>query len=126
MSPFAPNVSPRPRALATLAAATALTTAALLGLPNVASAAQPRADVAPQTAVQYSFSELATDEGTRAVYARIKRAAAAVCPSYDLLDLDMAAASQECQRQAMARAVSQIGNARLAAVYKTHSPKRHG
>jgi UrcA family protein len=104
----------------------ALTAAAVLALPSVASAAQPRADAPPQTTVQYTFSELATDAGTRAVYARIKRAAAAVCPSYDPLDLDMAAVSKECQQQAMARAVSQIGDARLAAVYKVHSVKRRG
>ena len=126
MSRFAPNVSSRPRALAALAALSALTTAALLALPSVASAAQPRADAPPQMTVQYSFEELTTDAGTREVYARIKRAAAAVCPSYDPLDLDMAAASQECQRQAMARAVGRIGNARLAAVYKVHSAKQRG
>jgi UrcA family protein len=103
----------------------ALTAAAVLALPSVASAAQP-ADAPPQTTVQYTFGELATDAGTRAVYARIKRAAAAVCPSYDPLDLDMAAVSKECQQQAMARAVSQIGDARLAAVYKVHSVKQRG
>lgn len=125
MSRFAPNVSSRPRALAALAAVSALTTAAVLALPSVASAAQA-ADAPPQTTVQYSFSELATDAGTRAVYARIKRAAAAVCPSYDPLDLEMADASTQCQRQAMARAVNKIGDARLAAVYKGHSAKRRG
>lgn len=126
MSRFAPNVSSRPRALAALAAMSALTAAAVLALPSVASAAQPPADAPPQTAVHYTFEELATDAGTRAVYARIKRAAAAVCPSYDPLDLDMAAYSKECQRQAMARAVSQIGDARLAAEYKVHSAKQRG
>ena len=35
MSRFAPNVSSRPRALAALAAMSALTTAALLALPGV-------------------------------------------------------------------------------------------
>ncbi|HEY2036989.1 MAG TPA: UrcA family protein [Steroidobacteraceae bacterium] len=126
MSRFAPNVSSRPRALAALAAMSALTTAALLALPSVASAAQPAADAPPQTIVQYSFNELATDGGTRAVYARIKRAAAAVCPSYDPMDLEMADVSKMCQRQAMARAVNEIGNARLAAVYKGHSVKQRG
>jgi UrcA family protein len=126
MSRFAPNVSSRSRTLAALAAVSALTTAAVLALPSVASAAQPPADAPPQTTVQYSFDELATDAGTRAVYARIKRAAAAVCPSYDPLDLEMADASKLCQRQAMARAVGEIGNARLAAVYKGHSAKQRG
>lgn len=126
MSRFAPNVSSRPRALAALAAVSAIAAAALLALPGVASAAQPPADAPPQTTVQYSFTELATDAGTREVYARIKRAAAAVCPEYDPLDLAMADVSMACQRQAMARAVAQIGNARLAAVYKGHSVKVRG
>lgn len=125
MSRFAPNVSSRPRAFAALAAMSALTAAAVLALPSVASAAQP-ADAPPHMAVQYTFNELATDAGTRAVYARIKRAAAAVCPSYDPLDLEMADYSKQCQRQAMARAVSKIGDARLAAVYKTHTVKERG
>jgi len=126
MSRFAPNVSSRPRALAALAAVGALTTAALLALPSVASAAQPSARTPPQTTVEYSFSELATDAGTRAVYARIKRAAEAVCPSYDAMDLEMADVSQACQRQAVARAIARIGNDRLADVYRTHSLKRRG
>lgn len=126
MSRFAPNVSSRPRAFAALAAVSALTAAAVLALPSVASAAQPPADAPPQMAVQYTFSELATNAGTRAVYARIKHAAAAVCPSYDPMDLEMAAYSNECQRQAMARAVSQIGDARLATEYKVHSVKERG
>jgi UrcA family protein len=104
----------------------ALAAAAVLALPSVASAGQPPADAPPQALVQYSFTELATDVGTRAVYARIKRAAAAVCPAYFPLDLDMEAASKECQEKAMARAVSQIGDARLAAVYKGHSAKQRG
>ena len=126
MSRFAPTVSTRPRALAALAAASAFATAALLALPSVASAAQPHADALPQVAVHYSFSELATDAGTREVYARIKRAALAVCPTYDTLDLNMADVSKACQRQAVARAVAQVGNARLAAVYKGHSVKERG
>jgi UrcA family protein len=126
MSRFAPTVSSRPRALAALAAVSAVAAAALLALPNVASAAQPPADAPPQEAVHYSFSELATDAGTREVYARIKRAAVAVCPAYDALDLEMEAYSKACQRNAVARAVAEVGNARLAAVSEGHAVKERG
>jgi UrcA family protein len=124
MSRFASNVSSRPRTLATLAAVGALTTAALLVSPTVASAAEPDSS-APEATVRYSFSELATDQGTRAVYQRITRAAESVCPTYDERDLEAESATKECERQAEARAVSHIGNAHLAAVY-THAHARHG
>ena len=126
MSRFAPNASSRPRALAALAAVSAIATAALLVLPNVASAAQPSADAPPQVAVQFSYAELATDAGTHEVYARIKRAAEAVCPWYDSRDLAMADYAKACQRQAVARAVAKVGSARLAAVSQGHSVKEHG
>ena len=123
MSRLASNVSSRPRVLAALAAVSALTTAALLATPTIASAAQPSAG-APATTVYYNFGELATDQGTHALYQRITRAAAAVCPAYDPLDLDAWSASRECQRQAVARAIRQIGNSRLAAVYHRAHTRR--
>lgn len=108
-------VANRSRALTSLAALGVLTTATLLA-PTLASAGQPAADV-PQTAVNYSFSDLASDQGTRALYQRIRRAAQAVCPGYDPRDLTAFAANRECEQQAIARAVRQIGNDRLAAVH---------
>lgn len=123
MTRFAPNVRSRPRALAALCALSALATAALLAAPTVASAAEPAA-VAPATTVYYSFSELATDQGTRALYQRITRAARAVCPSYDALDLTAWSAARECQQQAVARAIGQVHNGRLAAVYARAHARR--
>jgi UrcA family protein len=122
MSRFAPHASSRPRALAALAALGAIT-AALLAQTSVASAAQPSSG-APRVSVYYSFNDLATEEGTRALYHRIARAAQSVCPSYDALDLQAWSASRECQRQAVSRAVKQIGNARLAAVYARAHARR--
>lgn len=124
MSRLAPSATSRPRAFAALAAFGALTAAALLASPVVASAAQPAADV-PQTALYYSFKELSTDQGTRALYQRIVSAARAVCPGSDSRDLGAYASSRECQRQAVARAIHQIGNARLAAMH-AHAAARHG
>ena len=116
MSRFAPHVSSRPRALISLAVLGALTAATLLASPKGASAAQP-ADAALQTTVQYSMRDLSTDEATHALYQRIVSAARTVCPGYDSRDLAQFAASRTCQRQAVAQAISQIGDARLAALH---------
>lgn len=123
MSRFTSRIANRSRALTALAAMGVIAAASLLA-PNIASAGQPAADV-PHTAVTYSYSDLASDQGTRALYARIKRAARSVCPSYDPLDLIAFSASRECQRQAVANAVRQIGSERLAALH-THSVTRKG
>jgi UrcA family protein len=99
----------------TLTLLTALGTAALLASPAIAAAASPAADV-PQVSVPYSALDLATRAGTEALYQRIARAARSVCPAYDSRDLEAFAASRECQRQAVARAVRQVGNSHLTAL----------
>lgn len=114
MNRFAQSVSSRPRALVAIAAI-GLTTA-FLASPAVASAAQPAIGVL-QTTVHYNYRDLETDQGTRALYERITSAAKSVCPGYDSRDLAAFAGSRECQRQAVARAIGQIGNGRLAALY---------
>ena len=123
MNRFATSSSSRPRAFTALVAGV-LATAAFLGAPTMAAAAQPAAD-APRTIVHYSFSDLSTDQNTRALYQRIVTAARAVCPEYDPRDLTAFAASQQCQRQAVAAAIHQIGNSRLAAVH-ARAVARHG
>jgi UrcA family protein len=124
MSRFAPPVRLRPRAFTTLAALGALSTAALFASPAVATAAQP-SDEIPQTAVYYNLVELTTDTGTHALYKRLVSAARTVCPGYDSRDLAAVAGSRVCQRKAVARAVMQIGNARLASVH-ARANTRHG
>ena len=122
MSRFAPKAGFRPSTLTTLAAA--LATAALLGSPATASAAEPAA-AALQTTDYYSFRDLSTDQATHALYERIVSAARSVCPGYDSRDLIVYTNSRQCQRQAVAHAIEQIGSARLAAVY-THTLPRRG
>jgi len=114
MSP-SPNASSRPRAFtaAAFAALGALAVAAVLASPQ-ASAAQPADGL--QTNVYYTWQDLSTEKGTRALYRRIVRAAQDVCPGYDSMSFDTVAASKECQRAAIARAIGQIGDARLAAI----------
>ncbi len=124
MSRIASHINSRSRTLTALSACGVLAAAALLAQPNIAAAAQPAA-AAPQTTVYYSFGELATDQGTRTVYQRIVSAARDVCPRFDSRDLGAFADSRECQRQAVARAIHQIGSAKLAAVY-SHKLARRG
>lgn len=123
MSRFASHIGFRLPALTALAA-TALATAALPGSSATASAAQPAA-AAPQATIYYSFRDLSTDQATHALYERIVSAARSVCPGYDSRDLIEYANSRQCQRQAVAHAVEQIGSARLAALY-THTLPRRG
>lgn len=116
MSRLAQSVTARPRALtAVVAALGILATATLLASPSVASASQPSAD-GLQTNVYYDLRDLSTERGTSALYRRIASAAQEVCPGYDSLSPSVVAASQACQRQAIARAIGQIGNARLVAI----------
>jgi UrcA family protein len=115
MSRFTLPRRSRPHTFTALAALGVLTTAAWLAAPAVASAGQPAAD-GLQTNVYYDSRDLSTERGIRALYRRIESAAQDVCPGYDSLDGDAVAASKACQRNAVARAVGQIGNARLAAI----------
>ena len=106
----------RPRALtAAFAALGVLATATLLASPSIASAS-PQSTGGLQRSVYYSARDLSTERGTLALYRRIAGAARAVCPGYDSLSPGDVAASEECQRQAIARAIGQIGNAHLAAI----------
>jgi UrcA family protein len=123
MSRFAPPVSSCPRTFTALAALGMLTTAALLASPTVASAGQPSTG-GLQTPVYYNLSDLSTDQGLRRLYRRIETAAQEVCPGYDSADLHVVDLSQECQQQAIARAVAQIGNARLAAIHARTTMRR--
>lgn len=107
----------------TLAVLGTLGAAALLASPAIAAAAGPNADV-PQVSVPYSDLDLATSAGTRALYQRITSAAQSVCPAYDPRDLEAFAASRECQQQAIARAVRQVGNSHLAAVHAKARARR--
>jgi UrcA family protein len=115
MSRFTSRVASRSRAFTALAALGVIATATLLA-PTIASAGQPAADLR-QTAINYSYTDLASDQATQALYQRIRRAARMVCPGYDPRDLIGFDASRECEQQAIARAVHQIGSQRLAAVH---------
>ena len=117
---LAPQISFRRRAIGVAAALAALVTVAIIAGAGSASAAQPY----ETRTVYYTRSELATDQGTRALYGRIEAAAAMACPPEDSERPYETATSRECQRQAIARAVAEIGSARLTALF-AHSRARY-
>jgi UrcA family protein len=87
---------------------------------GAASAASPDNDM-PAIVVKYSAQSLATDEGVHTLYRRITNAAKQVCPDASSRDLSRRVKSVQCQDQAIGRAIRQIDNSRLAALYAVHS-----
>lgn len=128
MNFFKQTLLNRHRAVSTRTAASLLAASAgavlLATAPLRSTAAQPDVrgaaalgDDPPALAVDYGDLNLATERGARTLLQRITLAADAVCPAADNRDLGRFAAHRLCVRQAIARAVQQVGNARLAAVY---------
>jgi UrcA family protein len=90
---------------------------------GAASAADPAGDPAgdpPSIVVRFSSDELTTDSGAHAVYRRLVAAANKVCPENDY-SIWLRERVQACRDQAIARAVAQINNPRLAAQQVTAS-----
>lgn len=89
-----------------------------VGAASVGSvnAAEVDAD-APTATVKFDPELLNTEAGARTVYHRIVRAAERVCPDPLTGTRLVSASTQECRNQAVAKAVSQIHNTRLAGIY---------
>jgi UrcA family protein len=89
---------------------------------GAASAATLDPDV-PSLVVRYSSYQLATQSGVQEVYRKIVRAAARVCPDADIRNPHAVVIAKACRDQAIARAVHDINNSQLAALYATSSKK---
>ena len=101
-----------PRRTGALAAAALLAGAAFAAFgPGLAAAAA--VDDVPSLTVNYGDLNLDTDGGARTLYARLRSAAARVCPVGLAGDLSSTAAEQRCRERAIAQAVARINNARL-------------
>ena len=74
------------------------------------------ADDVPRQVVKYSPATLNTDAGARSVYHRIVKAAEEVCPTISGSRF-VTTGVAECRAESVARAVHQIDNPRLAALY---------
>ena len=69
--------------------------------------------------VPYGDLDLLTETGTQTLYGRIVSAARQVCGSEEVANWDFVARAQakECEKDSIARAVRDVHNARLAAMY---------
>jgi UrcA family protein len=67
--------------------------------------------------VRYDSQILTTDSGVQHLYRRILGAAEQVCPEENIRDLGANARVRACRAQAVAHAIQQIGNTRLATLY---------
>jgi UrcA family protein len=87
---------------------------------GAAAAGNAEADV-PSMVVKYDPASLATDSGVNDLYRRIVSASRRVCPSAAIKDLDAQRQVDECRSQAVSRAIRQIDNSQLAALYASRS-----
>jgi len=92
----------------------------LCGIAGVAGAgavgAATSEDAVPRHVVKYNPQALDTDKGAKAVYRRLVMAAEEVCPQSPSGSLMVNGAVEQCREQAVARAVREINNPRLAAI----------
>jgi UrcA family protein len=101
----------------------AVTGAVLASAAGVAVADTTAAEAAPALAVKYKNSELATREGSLALYKRITSAASEVCAVTNHQDIGGFTKYQACKRAAIERAVNELHSPQLAAVHSDHSHK---
>jgi UrcA family protein len=85
---------------------------------GAASAATQDDSVVPTLKVKYDPQSLTTEQGARQLYQRLRNAASEVCPDSTQGRLFQGPVL-ECRKQALARAVMQINNPRLVAVYQS-------
>ncbi|MGH8218184.1 MAG: UrcA family protein [Steroidobacteraceae bacterium] len=127
MVPFKHRIPPARRAASAGAVGWLLAAAAgvvLLTATPLRATAAPAVDV-PWVAVSYGDLNLATEHGTRTLLERIRSAANEVCARVpDDRDLARFEMHTRCVRQAIARAVRQVGNPHLGAFFSART--RHG
>jgi UrcA family protein len=95
--------------------------ACLLGALSVGTASAGGTDGAPSIVVKYDPLALASERGARELYQRLERVAQRVCPEASGRNLGTLEAARSCEKQAVARAVREINNPRLAEVYARSS-----
>jgi UrcA family protein len=87
---------------------------------GAAGAATPDSDVR-SVVVKFGDLTLDTDSGVNQLYRRIVFAASRVCPDDGMRDLMAHQRIEQCRKQAIARAIQQIDNPRLAALHAVRS-----
>jgi UrcA family protein len=110
MTTAAPKLTTFRRSLAVAGACAALAVTA------GAFAAAP-SDQLSKVTVRYDDLNLATAAGVDVLYRRISSAARTVCHDENSRDLGIAAAVRQCRESAIAQAVHEVNNPRLALVH---------
>jgi UrcA family protein len=95
---------------------------AALAAAGVAGASPAPSDV-PALTVRFNPDMLATDSGARALYRRLTEAAERVCPAQPTNTRIINDRIIKCRNEAVAAAVNNIHNQRLAAVYARATSK---
>ena len=100
----------------TASQALALAGLAMLSLarPSLARAADPNQP--PSVTVSFGDLDMSTPQGAERLYQRLTVAAAAVCPSYDVGDLQARRVSQLCRKDALSRALEALQSSEVAAI----------
>ncbi|MEP6549238.1 MAG: UrcA family protein [Gammaproteobacteria bacterium] len=75
----------------------------------------------PTLVVRYSNEELTSNVGVQKLYRRIQLAAKQVCPDTSVRDLRGIELARICREQAVAKAIHQVNNSQLAALYAISS-----
>jgi UrcA family protein len=83
---------------------------------HTASAADSTASAPPSVRVSYRDLNLASSEGSRALYGRISQAAHEVCAAHGTRAVQALAESHSCVREAIASALARVQANQLAAL----------
>jgi len=89
----------------------------LLGALSAGAANAATLDEVPSLAVKYDAQSLATESGARTLYRHLVAASRQVCPMDTGRNLRLSAFIRSCQEESVARAINQINDPKLAAVY---------
>jgi UrcA family protein len=98
--------------------------AACVAVSAAGSARAAAVSAVPTVKVRYADLNLATEQGSLALYGRIVAAAQQVCAPDDIRNLQAVAAARSCRQQAIALAVRDVHSPMLASVYAAES--HHG
>jgi UrcA family protein len=78
----------------------------------------------PELAVKYGDLDLTSPQGVQVLHRRLTAAAERVCPRTDgRISAPDKAAARECRKQAVERAVQEIGSPELAALHAATTPR---
>jgi UrcA family protein len=89
----------------------------LIGAACAARADTPSDDAAPAVQVSYSDLDLNTSVGAQTLFHRITLAARLVCPDPGERTIDALERMSSCRKSAVDRAVHDVSNPQLAALY---------